>query len=413
MSRISNRTLACGMPLIVEAMPNVRSAAVAWLLPAGSAYDPEDRQGMAAMWAELLLRGAGDLNSRQHADAVDRLGASRSAGNGSFTMQLGTNCLGSRLPDVLPFLVDMVRRPRMEEDAIEPTRDLCIQAIESLKDDPQERAMLAARLRHHPTPINRSGMGEIEHLENMTRDELIAGWKRLANPRPAIFAAAGAVEPDALAAQLDRLLAGWSGLTVEPSFGPVPARGYAHETDQSSQVQIILVHDAPAEPAPESLLEKIVLNVLSGGMAGRLFSEVREKRGLCYSVSAGYRGDREYGSVTAYVGTTPERANDSLEVLLAELRRISTPEGRVTKDEFDRAIVGMKSGLIMSGESTGARAGSLAADQRKLGHPRSLEEIAAKVDAVTLDEVNAYLAKRRMGTLTIQTLGPNELKVPG
>jgi predicted Zn-dependent peptidase len=147
-------------------------------------------------------------------------------------------------------------------------------------------------------------------------------------------------------------------------------------------------------------------------MSGRLFSEVREKRGLCYSVSAGYRPDRDYGVVTAYVGTTPERAQESLDVLIAELHRISTPEGRVTEEEFKRAKVGMKSGLVFSGESTGSRAVSLAADQRKLGRPRSLDELAQQVDAVTLDQLNAYLARRAIGAATIQTLGPRDLKSP-
>jgi predicted Zn-dependent peptidase len=158
-------------------------------------------------------------------------------------------------------------------------------------------------------------------------------------------------------------------------------------------------------------MEKIVVQVLSGGMAGRLFSEVREKRGLCYAVSAGYRGEREFGTVTAYVGTTPERADEALRVLRAELDRINSPEGRITQDEFERAVIGMKSSLIFSGESTSARAAALATDQRRLGHPRTLEDVARQIDDVTLDRVHAYLARRGLGRMTIQTLGPKALTV--
>src|ERR1043165_6716293 len=120
-------------------------------------------------------------------------------------------------------------------------------------------------------------------------------------------------------------------------------------------------------------------------MSGRLFTEVREKRGLCYSVSASYRGDRDYGVVMGYVGTTPERAQESLNVLFAELERIQTPAGKVEKDEFDRAKIGMKSRLVFSGESTGARAGALAGDWHRLGRARTLEEMAAEIDKVTLE----------------------------
>jgi predicted Zn-dependent peptidase len=189
-------------------------------------------------------------------------------------------------------------------------------------------------------------------------------------------------------------------------------RGYEHEADPSNQVQIVVVHDAPSETKPESMLEKTVVSVLSGGMSGRLFSEVREKRGLCYSVSAGYRGERDFGGVTAYVGTTPEKAQQSLDVLMQELGRVQLPDGRVTRAEFDRAIVGMKSRLVFSGESTSARAAALVSDYHRLGRARTLAELASEVDGVTLDRLNTYLSERRLGRVTVQTVGPSALVMP-
>lgn len=412
MAPISTRTLSCGMALVVEPMENVRSGALHWLVPAGVACEPEDRQGMGAMWSELLMRGSGDLDSRGAADAIDRLGAGRSAESGTYYTRVASAFLGERLPEVLPLIVDIVRRARMDAGSVEPARDLALQALESLKDDPQERAAIAARLRHHPSPINRSGLGTEQGLRALTRGELVGEWERLAVPGRSIFTAAGALDADRLAAQLEALLEGWAGSNPEPAVGGPPVRGYAHEQDQTNQVQVILVHDAPPESHPDSLLEKIVISVLSGGMSGRLFTEVREKRGLCYSVSAGYRGDRDFGSVSAYVGTTPERAQESLDVLVAELNRVHTGDGRVGAEEFTRAVTGMKSRLIFSGESTGGRAGALAVDYHRLGRARSLGEMAAEIDAVTLDQVNAYLARRSLGRMTIQTLGPRALKPP-
>lgn len=412
---IAMRTLACGTILVTERMSAMRSAAVSWLLPCGYAFEPASMLGLSAMWSELLLRGAGSRNSREHADAVDRLGASRSAANGAFTMAISSSCLGSRLPDVLPLLVDVVRAPRFDADGFEPARDLCLQSIESLRDDPQERAVLAARRRHHASPLDRSSLGTEEGLRAITPEAVRERWHALALPKGSILAAAGAIDPDSLAFQLDTLLKGWSGTSTEPSLGTTPVRGYAHESDETNQVQIVVLHDAPVDTGADPItpmLERLAISVLSGGMSGRLFSEVREKRGLCYSVSAAYRPDKRYASVLAYVGTTPERAQESLTVLLAELERINTPEGRVSKDEFDRAVIGLKSGLVMSGESTAARAAALASDVRRLGRARSLEEIARVVDSITLDQLNAYLAKRKLGTLTIQTLGPKALNAP-
>jgi predicted Zn-dependent peptidase len=415
MSKLVTRTLSCGMPLVVEVIDGVRSAAITWLVPGGCAYDPEHLQGRAALWSELLLRGSGALNSRQFADSMDRLGVSRGVSVGAYFVQVSATLLGERLSAALPLIVDVVRRPQLSPDAVEPARDLALQALESLRDDPQERAVLAARERHFFSPLNRSGLGTEEGLGALTHEALVSGWSEVARPGRSIFAAAGAIDPDALAGQLEKLLTGWEGTTPEPVVASAALRGYAHEVDQTNQVQIVLVHDAPKETDDRSWLEKIVVSVLSGGMSGRLFTEVREKRGLCYSVSAGYRGDRDFGGVTAYVGTTPERAQESLDVLAAELLRINAAASRgggVTLEEFQRAVLGMKSRLIFSGESTAARAGAIASDYFRFGYARSLDDLAAKIDGVTLPQVNQYLEGRTLGGVTIQTLGPSPLVPP-
>lgn len=412
MNRIVARTLACGMPLVVEEMPALRSCALCWLVPAGSSRDPDEQEGISTLAAELIMRGCGTRTSREHADAVDELGASRSAEVGGYFIRIASTMLGSRVHDVLPLIADMVRSPRFDEDALGPARDLALQALESVADDPQERAGLAAKARHYPAPLHRSGLGTESGLNAVTADGLHAWWASLARPRGSILAIAGAVDADALSTTLDRLLTGWDGGVPDVALGPTPARGYEHLADASNQVQIIVQGDAPRERDADAPLERVVVNVLSGGMSGRLFTEVREKRGLCYSVNAGFASDRDFGTFSAYVGTTPERAQESLDALSGELSRILSPEGRVTADEFERALTGAKSRLIFAGESTGARAGALAADMHRLGRPRGLEELRQQLDAITLDAVNAYLARRRLGSLTIQTLGPSPLVPP-
>jgi predicted Zn-dependent peptidase len=412
MSEIVVHTLACGAVVIVERMSSVRSAAASWMIPGGCGYDPDDMMGRATMWVELLLRGSASLTSREQADAFDQLGVSRATDLGAYNLRIAAGLLGQNMLKAMPLLMDMVRRPRMDDASVEPCRDLALQAIESLQDDPQERASHLARERHYPSPLNRSGLGTPEGLEALTGERLRADWAATALPGGAILAFAGDLAPAAVIESLERLTAGWKGVASEPALSPPPARGYGHAEDPSNQVQIIVLHDAPPESHPDSMLEKVVVNVLSGGMAGRLFTEVREKRGLCYSVSAGYRGERDFGSLSAYVGTTPEKAQESLDVLFEQLRRLGTPEGRITPDEFARAIIGMKSSVVFSGESSGARAASLASDHRRLGRPRSLDEITRQIDAVTLEQVNDYLARRRTGKVTIQTLGPRELSPP-
>ncbi len=419
MPPIRTITLASGMPLILEPMTGVRSIGLTWLLPAGSATEPDARQGLSSLWSELLMRGAGDLDSRQQADAWDRIGASRSADASTMHMRIGCTALGTRLHEVLPLVVDMVLRPRFDEASIEPSRDLALQAIESLKDDPQERAVIAAKELHAHPPLNRSGLGTVEGLEAITRDDLISGWLERARPVGSVLGIAGDADVlgggggDAIVRTMDRLLAAWSGQAPAVRVGVSATRGtYRHIDDPSSQIQIVALHEAPAEPSPDSRLERVVASVLSGGMSARLFTEVREKRALCYSVSQSYSSDRDFGRVLAYVGTTPERSQESLTVLMAELARISTREGAVTTQEFERALIGIRAGIVLSGESTGARAAALVSDHYRLGRARSLEEIATQYASITLNEVNHYLERRKLGDVTIVTLGAKELSRP-
>lgn len=412
MTDISQFTLTNQTRVVVESNPGVQSAAMVWLLPAGIATDAPDRVGRASMWSELLLRGAGNLDSRAQADAFDRLGAGRSTGVSSRFLSLATTVLGSKLLESLPLLADMVRLPRFEDASIEPTRQLCLQAIEALQDEPAELAALGAKARHLAPPFNRPTDGETAGIEALTGDELRGQWPSVAAAASSIIAVSGRVDAAELEEALETLLGGWRGLAEEPTPASAPPRGYDHIEDETNQVQIVLMHDAPAEPSEDAVLERLAVRVLSGGMSSRLFTEVREKRGLCYSVHARYSTDRDFGLVSASVGTQPDRAQESLDVLVSEMQRLSTPEGKVTPEEFRRAVAGLKSGLVFSGESTDARASALAYDLFRLGRPRSLAEIAAEIDAVTLDRLNEYVASRQMGRVTVQTLGPEALTVP-
>jgi predicted Zn-dependent peptidase len=410
-------TLACGMPLIVEPIAGVRSAGFCWLVPAGTSSEPEDRQGLGAVISEWLFRGAGELRSRQQADALDRLGLSRGSEVTGYYLRFTASMLGEKLHDALPLLTDIILRPRFDPEHLEPARDLALQALAGVQDNPQERAGLLLSNRYNPRPLHRAHYGTEAGLKALTREDALAHWAQRAKPQGSILAIAGDVDPQRVADRLNALLQGWSGSAPAPALTPAPSVGtcFHEQDDTSSQVQIFVAHRAPAEADADCQLERVVGAVLSGGSSCRLFTEVRERRGLCYSVSAAYSADRSFGRVTAYVGTTPEKAQESLDVLAAELARINAPAGAgggISAEEFQRAIVRHKSGLVFSGESTSARAGALAGDYHRLGRARSLNELAGQIDQITLAKVNDYLARRDPGPLTIVTLGPRALNPP-
>ncbi len=408
MPEIHQTTLPNGLRVVAEPMPGVQSLAMTLLTPAGLASQPIDKQGVAPILAEMVCRGAGGRTSREHVDALDTLGVQRSTDAQTRFFRLGATMIGSKIEAALPLLTDMLRAPTLDDKELAPSVDLAMQALDALDDEPQRRAMLELRHRHYPDPVGRSPLGIREHLDALTIDDVRKFWYERCVAGGSILGFAGSFDWDRLLAQVTDLLGDWGG-SADPAAGTGKGvGGYHHLTAESTQVHIGLAYPAVAETDPRAVLQQAATAVLSGGMSGRLFTEVREKRGLVYSVYASYAGQKDRGEVLAYAGTTAPRARETLEVLTAELSRLS--EG-IDESEFGRAIVGMKSRLVMQGESSSARAAAIATDVYLFGHPRTLESYAAEVDAVTLDQLNAFIAEHRPGEMTIVTIGPEALRV--
>jgi predicted Zn-dependent peptidase len=201
----------------------------------------------------------------------------------------------------------------------------------------------------------------------------------------------------------------WNGRTNDDIKVMPPPGNFHHEDQQSEQTHIGIAYPSIPETHEDYYTIRMAIEVLSGGMSGRLFTEVREKRGLCYSVWAGYSSLKSQGSILGYAGTSNDRAQATLDCFMTELHRLS--DG-VTHAELDRAKIGLKASTIMSSESTSSRAGAIAHDYFMRGRIRTLDEIKNAIDAVTVDRVNAYLKKNTPGPFTIVTVGPKALKLP-
>ena len=226
-------------------------------------------------------------------------------------------------------------------------------------------------------------------------------------PRGAILAVAGDVDFDEWRRAGDEFLGDWHAPEPPAMEITAPPGGTRFIEQDSQQTHIALAYPAAKELDEEYFLARLAVEVLSGGMSGRLFTEIREKRGLCYSVSAGYSSTPAVASVFCYAGTSNERAQQTLDALMHELRRMR--EG-VTEDELARAKIGLKAGTVMSGESSSARAGAIARDWFIHGRLRTLDEIIDRVNGVTLSELNRYLAQRPVSEVTTVLIGPRTLE---
>ena len=407
--RYFQHTFENGLTLLGERMPAMQSAAMTFLIPAGCATDPVDRCGSATVLSDLVLRGAGELDSRQLTDHLDLLGLQRGSSTGIHHSRFGCAGVGPKVLEGLMTYADIVRRPQMPESGFEAARDLSLQALAGVDDEPRQKLMIKLREWHFPSPYGRNTMGEKDHLEKLTLALCKVDFVERYQPNGAILALAGNIDFNRLRDDVEKLFGDWQGHNHPPITLMPPPGHFRHEDQQSEQTHIGIAYPSIPETNDDYYAMRLAIEVLSGGMSGRLFTEIREKRGLVYNVSAGYSSLKGQGSILGYAGTSNERAQATLDCFIHELYRLQ--EG-VTAAELDRAKTGLKASSVMQGESTSARAGSIAHDYFMRGRIRTLEEVKASIDAPTLDQVNAWLRANKAGPFTIVTVGPKELNIP-
>jgi predicted Zn-dependent peptidase len=420
-SGVRTHQLSNGLTVVGEALPDKRAAAWTLLVPSGAATEPQALDGLTSVLEGVSYRGAVGADatvrdSRQLSDALDDLGVDRGGGAEAEYTTFGGATLGDYLPDALALYADIIRRPRLlQEDfpveEFEAQRVLALQALESLEDNPARKMFVQLRRVHFPDSYGRSPLGTREGLQALTPGALRDDHAARFRPDGAILALAGGIDFDDVVRRVENLFGDWSGTLPEPPLPtPVDAGRVHHIAQETSQQHIGIAYAGVPSTDPHFYDYRVAISVLSGGMGARLFTEVREKRGLVYSVSASAASLRGCGFTLAYAGTTPERSQETLDVLLGELRRMA--QG-VTAEEIERAKVGMLSGLVMQEESSRARAGAIARDQFVLGRVRSLDEITEAIDKVTPQTVAEFYEANPPRDFTVVTLGPRDLQVSG
>jgi predicted Zn-dependent peptidase len=397
---------ANGLTLVAEPIADVSSSAITISLPAGTRFDPEDRVGSAAVLAEWCFRGAGSRDTRGLNDALDALGCQHHESVSSRHIVISATQLGRNLPAVLEILADVLRRPTLDDKTFAPSRDLVRQDLDALEDEPAKKALMQLREKFYPEPLGQGIYGSPESLAALSPDGLRDHAATNMSPAGAIISVAGDFDWDRLYDLVGEHLGDWS--LQAPAVGETrpPARGITHIPKDSAQAHITLAHQTVTLSDDRSYAARLGTMVLSGGMSSRLFTEVREKRGLVYHVSTTYHSLKDYAGMFTYAGTVPPKAQETLEVTVGELRRVAED---VTEAELTKAKTQLKSALVMQGESTGARAGAIASDWYHLGRLRSLTEISQAVDAVTVDDVKAHLQQWPARDFVMLVIGPEPL----
>lgn len=406
MNNIKHHTCSNGLHIITEFISNVNTVALNWGIRAGVANNKHD--GESVVLAELVQRGVQGYDAKQHNDALDGIGAKRHISCGVEYLRVSSVLLGNRLYEALPLLGAYLLSPTLPEGDLPACKSLCLQSIQSIADNPSHMGAIALNTHHLPAPFNRSSYGTTSTIESATIEQLRDVYKQLFVPDESIVVIAGDVDHDNTVREIEQLVSGWEG-SNEVDIAPIPSDRGEHWIEQdSSQVHLSFAVDGPNATDEQSILESVAISVFGGASSGRLFTQVRQRRSLCYSVSAQYAPARERSTVRMHAGTTPERANETVQVCLDQLSELKKG---ITQEEFMRTIQRMKSRTVMHGESTAARAGALWGDQYALGKTRSLADRLEEIEAVKFDEVNDWLAQREYGDLTFVAVGPHEIKM--
>jgi len=406
--KFDKHVLKNGMVLLGEPMEAVESVAFGFMLPAGAALMPDGCCGAGSVIAEWIFRGAGDRNSRQLSDELDGLGLARSRSVSSSHITVGAALEAGNLAQAMDLYADIVLKPSLQQDQFELARQLAVDGVLSLDDDPRQKVMLKLREQFYPSPLGSSPVGEIAELKALTAEKANQIIKENFNLSQTILSVAGKYDFDAVCRQIEGLFETGRQENVGHITTGSKAGKYTHLDNDGAQVHIGLMTDTVKPTDEDYYNARVAVSVLSGGMSARLFTKVREERGLCYAIGARYHCLKEAAGIMCYAGTTPDKAQETLDVIIQQFNELG--DG-ISEEEIQRAKVGLQSSLILSSESSSSRAGSIASDYYMLGRVRSLDEIKEKIDQTSVDSVLTFLRGNKFKDFTVVTIGPKQVTV--
>lgn len=409
-SQTHQQTLENGLTLVAQEMPWLQSAAFTMALPAGCRFDPPKRLGLANFTCEMVFRGGGRFDNRSLVEELEGLGCDYYSTCGVYHTFFGGALPADGLEQAMRVYAEVINQPHFPESQVEDGRHACLNDIQAIEDDLPGKTTIESRLRFYGDPYGRHSDGTVEAVSAIELAELQEFYQQYYQPQGMLVAVAGKFDWPTIR-QLVEELFGKTPSRGQPEPLVTPGdRGYRHLEFPSNQTYISLAWPGLPFRDENYYLLRGAIGVLSDGMSSRLFREVRERRGLCYSVGAHCHAILDRGAVFGYSATTTQSAQQTLDVMLEQIDLLA--QG-ITESELERMRVQFRSGLVMQQESCRSRVGALAGDMFHLGRIRSMEEIQNQIQGLTVQSINDFLASNPLGPFDIVTLGEKPLEIPG
>ncbi len=402
---ITKTLLPNGLRIVLEPVPGVRSVAVGVWVDAGSRDEAEGTYGASHFLEHLLFKGTEKWSARAIAESLDAVGGDFNAFTGKEQTAFYVRTLDDDVPLGMDILADITQRPAFRPDEVESERNVVVEEINMYEDSPDELVhdvFGEAVLPGHP--LGRPIVGSRESITAMARGAIAEYFATRYRPDRTVVAAAGNIDPGRFA---NEVAAHWGDLAGRAPERDVhsPDAAVARRIDEkpTEQAHVVVGTRTMARDDARRHALTVLNHVFGGGMSSRLFQEVREKRGLAYSVYSYRSLYQETGLFAVYAGTAPGRAEETLDVVLGEIGRLAAG---ITPAELAAAKGHVRGALALSQEDTLSRMSRIGRAELTLGVVPEIDDLVAEIDAVTLDDVNVLAAELAASPRTLTVIGP-------
>lgn len=416
-SVVRRSVLPGGVRVLTEAMPGQRSATIGFWVAVGSRDEADGQHGSTHFLEHLLFKGTKRRTALEIASAFDEVGGESNAATAKESTCYFARVLDTDLPMAIDVIADMITGAVLDPAELEQERDVILEEIAMDSDDPTDVAhekFVAAVLGSHP--LARPIGGTPDAIKAVARDSVWEHYQRYYRPEELVITAAGGLDHDVVCELvLDALkAAGWQ---LDAGAAPVERRGTERAVITGTsglhvvkrpveQANIIMGCPTIVATDDRRFVMSVLNAVLGGGMSSRLFQEIREKRGLVYSTYSFTAAYADAGYFGMYAGCTPSKVRQVLELLGVELDKLA--KDGITEEELRKAVGQLSGGIVLALEDTGSRMSRLGRAELVSGEFQDIDETLARIQAVTVDDVQELARELAAAPRTITVVGPFE-----
>ena len=397
--------LESGLRIVTHAMEHLQSAALGIWVGTGSRSETEEEHGLSHLLEHMAFKGTTTRSAAEIAGEIEAVGGEVNAATSVETTSYYARVLKDDVPLALDILSDILRNSVFDPQELKREQHVILQEIGAALDTPDDRVYdLFAAGAYPDQPIGRTILGTPETVKAANSAMIDAYLNRHYRGPSMVIAAAGAVDHDRLVAMAAERFG-----ELASAAGPAPVAahyqgGDTREVRDLMETQIMLGFEGLPYGSKDFYTGQILASIIGGGMSSRLFQEVREKRGLCYSIYAFHWSFADTGIFGVHAATGPGDVAKLMPVIVDELERAADD---MDEDELKRARAQLRAGLLMTLESPAARAGQMARQLLLFGRLIPMEELVEKIEGITAAAVRDLAARIFTGSPpTLATVGP-------